>query len=721
MSLNLPPLPRPFDLPRLLRSLNPLRLLRSLFRPNSLAGRLVLMLAATALPALFVAFAWQSARGYAGLQEAVQREMATQAGIVAANASAAMAFGNVQEARAILETLGVSPHVVSAALMQPQGDVFVAFDKRSAAKKGPQRAGGTTDVESALFRLQAPVAWRDQAIGTIVVVGSFEQLHDRAMADLLNTGAVLLAVMIATLVAGRLLAARIIAPIGKLSQAMEALAADRSGRRRVYVEGHDEIARLARHFNAMAGRIEGNEAALKLELAQRERAEGQYAELAYRDAVTGLPNRRCFTERLQELIEGCAAAGAGTSLEAGANDAGFALLFVDLDNFKGVNDTLGHDAGDQLLRSIAVRLGEVVRPTDIVCRLGGDEFAVILTELGGDAPIERLTDKLIQAARTAVTLQGCDVSVSASVGIALYPQAGVDAATLLRNADAAMYQAKASGKDRAVMFTPELLQRATRQFLIRSQLPRAIERNELSLVYQPIVSVSSGRMVKAEALLRWTAASGSFSPVEFIPVAEDSGLIVPIGDWVVNEACRQLAQWRLQGLHTSVAVNVSARQLRASGFAQRVDDALRRHGVSAQALEVELTESQLLGFDDASTSELAALERLGVKLVIDDFGAGFSSLAYLARLSIDGIKIDRALTHDLNLAEGRAVASAILAMAKSLRVEVVAEGVETPEQARILAELGCPLAQGWLYAKPMPVAALAALAAMRCAASTADA
>jgi diguanylate cyclase (GGDEF)-like protein len=471
----------------------------------------------------------------------------------------------------------------------------------------------------------------------------------------------------------------------------------------------------------MAGRIEGNEAALKLELAQRERAEGQYAELAYRDAVTGLPNRRCFTERLQELIEGCAAAGAGTSLEAGANDAGFALLFVDLDNFKGVNDTLGHDAGDQLLRSIAVRLGEVVRPTDIVCRLGGDEFAVILTELGGDAPIERLTDKLIQAARTAVTLQGCDVSVSASVGIALYPQAGVDAATLLRNADAAMYQAKASGKDRAVMFTPELLQRATRQFLIRSQLPRAIERNELSLVYQPIVSVSSGRMVKAEALLRWTAASGSFSPVEFIPVAEDSGLIVPIGDWVVNEACRQLAQWRLQGLHTSVAVNVSARQLRASGFAQRVDDALRRHGVSAQALEVELTESQLLGFDDASTSELAALERLGVKLVIDDFGAGFSSLAYLARLSIDGIKIDRALTHDLNLAEGRAVASAILAMAKSLRVEVVAEGVETPEQARILAELGCPLAQGWLYAKPMPVAALAALAAMRCAASTADA
>jgi diguanylate cyclase len=694
MSMKLRRRPRGMNLPRLLRGV---------VRPQSLAGRLVLMLAATALPALFVAFAWQSARGYTGLQEAVQREMATQAGIVATNASAAMAFGNVQEARAILETLGVSPHVVSAALMQPQGGVFVAFDKRAADAKSRQPPAAATEVDDALFRLQAPVAWRDQAIGTIVVVGSFEQLRRRAMADLLYTGGALLLMMILTLAAGRLLAARIIAPIGKLSQAMEALTADRSGRRRVYVDGRDEVARLARHFNAMASRIEGHEAALKLELAQRERAERQYAELAYRDAVTGLPNRRCFTEKLQELIETCAAAGSGASPEAG-----FALLFVDLDNFKGVNDTLGHDAGDELLRSVAARLGEVVRPTDIVCRLGGDEFAVVLTALGSDAPIERLTDKVVQAARTAVPLQGCDVSVSASVGIALYPQAGTDAATLLRNADAAMYQAKANGKDRAVMFTPELLQRATRQFLMRSQLPKAIERNELSLVYQPIVSVSSGRMVKAEALLRWTAASGSFSPVEFIPVAEDSGLIVPIGDWVVNEACRQLAQWHAEGLDTSVAVNVSARQLRASGFAQRVDDALRRHGVSAQALEVELTESQLLGFDDASTSELAALERLGVKLVIDDFGAGFSSLAYLARLSIDGIKIDRALTQDLNLAEGRAVASAILAMAKSLRVEVVAEGVETPEQARILAELGCPLAQGWLYARPMPVRALAA-------------
>jgi diguanylate cyclase len=364
--------------------------------------------------------------------------MATQAGIVATNASAAMAFGNVQEARAILETLGVSPHVVSAALMQAQGDVFVAFDKRAAQTMGPQPAGGAAEVEGELFRLQAPVAWRDQAIGTIVVVGSFERLRERAMADLLNTGGALLLTMIIT------------------------LAADRSGRRRVYVEGHDEVARLARHFNAMASRIEGNEAALKLELAQRDRAERQYAELAYRDAVTGLPNRRCFTERLQQLIETCASAG--------ADGEGFALLFVDLDNFRGVNDTLGHDAGDQLLRSIAARLGEVGLPTDIVCRLGGDEFAVILTALGSDAPIERRTDQLIQAARTAVPLQGCDVSVSASVGIALYPQAGTDAATLLRNADAAMYQAKANGKDRAVMFTPELLQRAThRRYQDRSR------------------------------------------------------------------------------------------------------------------------------------------------------------------------------------------------------------------------------------------------------------
>lgn len=668
--------------------------MRRVFRPRSLAGRLVLMLAATALPALLVAFVWFSAKSYTSLQDAVQRELTTQAQIVATNSSAAMVFDIAPEGQSILDTLKVSPHVVSASLLRENGSVFAAFDKR-VAESASDAARAPAVVDLSLFRLQAPVAFRDQTIGSIVVFGSFDQMRAQYLADLRNTAAALLLVMVATLVVGRAMAARITAPIGKLSSAMDGIAGDRDYRRRVQAVGTDEVARLARNFNDMVERIQGHEAALKSELMQRERAEREYAELAYRDAVTGLPNRRFFTERLQHLIDA-----------APASNKRFALLFVDLDNFKGVNDTLGHDAGDQLLRGLAIRLIDALRPTDIVCRLGGDEFALILTDLSPDTPIDRVADKVIDAARSPVSVQGSEVTVSASVGIAVYPQAGEDSATLLRNADAAMYQAKANGKDRAVVFTPDLLQQATRQFLMRSQLPRAVERQEFKLVYQPIVLLAAGVATKVEALLRWSPVSGPYSPADFIPVAEESGLIVPIGDWVVDEACRQLADWRSTGLALSVAVNVSARQLRSAGFAARVGAALERHGVPPSALEVELTESQLLGFNDASTDELAALERLGVRLVIDDFGAGFSSLAYLARLSIDGIKIDRALTNDLGLVEGRAVASAILAMARSLKVDVVAEGVETEAQAAVLRTLGCPHVQGWLYSHPVSGAAL---------------
>jgi diguanylate cyclase len=659
------------------------------WRPRRLATRLVLVLAASGVPALVAAFGWLSWRSYSGLQEAVRAEIAVQAAITANNTAASLAFGNPGEAQAVLQSIGLSPHIISATLFDKGGKAFAAYDKG-----GSRSAALAAD---GLFRVEAPVLVGGENIGRITVVGHFGAIWADFKRDLGKMTGVLLAVMAAAMLIGWQLAMRVTRPIGLLAALMDRITQERNYALRAEVHGNDEIARLARHFNAMLSRVEHHDASLSAELVQRERAEREYAELAYRDPVTGLPNRRYFTEELERQL-----------VMARASSSALALLFVDLDNFKGVNDTLGHDAGDQLLREIALGLKDALRDEDIVCRLGGDEFAVMITEVQEHTPMERILDKLGAAARRGVSLQGSEVSVSASIGVAIYPHAGLDSSNLLRNADTAMYHAKASGKDRSVVFSPELLQSATREFLIRTTLPRAIERGELLLHYQPIVNLADARAVKVEALLRWHSASGRYSPAEFIPIAEESGAIVAIGDWVVEESCRQLAQWKTQGLRLTMSVNVSARQLRDLDFSRRVQASLQRHGILASELEIELTESQMLGFDSATTAALAALEALGLRLVIDDFGAGFSSLAYLSRLAIDGIKVDRALIEDLGRSEGRAVASAILAMARSLGLETVAEGVETEEQAQALRSLGFQQAQGYLFSKPCAASELVA-------------
>ena len=416
------------------------------------------------------------------------------------------------------------------------------------------------------------------------------------------------------------------------------------------------------------------------------------ADLARFDALTGLPNRHHFMEELGRALE-----------RAKRTEAGLAVFFIDLDRFKAVNDTLGHAAGDELLCTVARRLSELMRRVDMVARLGGDEFVIVAETSCDGATLSKIASRLIAAAAEPMSLYGHTVQVSASVGVAVFPQDGFDGPGLLRSADAAMYQAKAAGKNTFAFFTHELARRAELHFALEGELRQAVERHQLVLHYQPLVDATSGELVTLEALVRWQHPTrGLLMPAAFIELAEESGLIVGIGRWVLRQACGQLARWRAEGLDPPpCAINVSRRQLAGDTLVDDVRQALADHALPPRLLEVEVTESLLMSDTGRSQSVLAALRAMGVGIAIDDFGTGYSSLAYLKRFPLRTLKIDRSFVQGLpEDADDAAITRAVVAMAHSLGLRVVAEGVETPAQHLSLRRLGCDVLQGYLFGRP---------------------
>jgi diguanylate cyclase (GGDEF)-like protein/PAS domain S-box-containing protein len=435
------------------------------------------------------------------------------------------------------------------------------------------------------------------------------------------------------------------------------------------------------------------------DVTQARQDEQKVLELARFDSLTGLPNRNMFLGELDRAIA-----------RARRHDTPFALCFIDLDRFKTINDTLGHDAGDSLLKTMATRLRGALRENDLVARLGGDEFVVLLEGATGAAELSQIAAKLLAAVGEPLSLRACSFLVTGSIGIAVFPDDGDDAASLLQHADAAMYLAKDKGKNQVQFYTAELADLAAAQFALESALRLALVRDELRLHYQPKIDVASGRMVGVEALARWLhPVRGLVPPAEFIPLAEERGLIVPIGRWVFQAACRQIRDWRAAGLAAlPVAVNLSARQFGSETLIDDLTDAMAQYGVCAQDLEVELTESVLMAEPERANALLQRLHALGLRISIDDFGTGYSSLSYLKRFPARTVKIDRSfisgLPHDV---DDRAITEAVIAMAHSLGLLVVAEGVETAEQLDTLRRLGCDEAQGFLLGRPMPAAELA--------------
>ena len=430
------------------------------------------------------------------------------------------------------------------------------------------------------------------------------------------------------------------------------------------------------------------------DITEKKRVEDQIRHMAHHDALTELPNRVLLQDRIGQAI-----AHAQRSRKVAA------LLFIDLDRFKNVNDSLGHHVGDSLLRAVAGRLVACVRGTDTVARMGGDEFVVVLTDLRRAEDAGHVAKKILAALPQPVDIDGHELRVTPSVGICLYPSDGEDVETLMRNADAAMYHAKETGRNNFQFFTLQMNTAAKQRLLLEKDLRLALEREEFTIYYQPQIDLKTGGIVGFEALIRWRHSQrGIVAPSEFIPVAEETGLITPIGEWVLRRACMQTRHWQSLGYpQLQVSVNCSAQQFRQEGLLDVVAHTLQQTGLPAYSLELEITESVIVDHTEHVIARLKALDKIGVKLSIDDFGTGYSSLGYLKRFPIHELKIDQSFVRDIGTdPDDAAIVSAIVAMAHGLELQVVAEGVETAEQLAFLKKLGCDWAQGYLFSRPLP-------------------
>ena len=568
---------------------------------------------------------------------------------------------------------------------RPQGQLRAADLAVMALGAGDTRY----HLENGVLELAAPVYTEARRlVGIVYSRQSLDQLTASRNAAVRRQTLIGLFALGIFLPLAALIVGRALRPVRTLTEAAR-LASSKTLDMRIEVKTGDELEVLANAFNRMFARLDGN-----LKRIHR---------LAYVDLVTELPNRERFRKETERV--------ARKALEDGSSGA---VLFLDLDRFKRVNDSLGIGEGDRLLEMVGRRLTEVTRGCDLamnhdepsmVARLGGDEFTVLLPHIHDSSDAARVANKLVDAIRLPFEISGHQVFLGVSVGVAVFPQDGADPETLMRHADLAMAHAKRSGGSAAQFFEPTMNQSAFERLVLENELRDAVNHDQLVVFYQPKVLMKDGACAGAEALVRWQhPTAGLLSPGAFIEAAEECGLIGEIGDWVLRHACKEAAAWRERGLEIPVAVNVSAMQFERAGFADSVLAALEEAQLPPHLLELELTESIAMENPERVIEQVQPLRDRGVNFAIDDFGTGHSSLSYLTRMPFDVFKIDQSFVRDMTTDHhARIVVETILAMAKSLKLETVAEGVETAEQLNMLRAQGATLAQGFLFGRPMPV------------------
>ena len=437
------------------------------------------------------------------------------------------------------------------------------------------------------------------------------------------------------------------------------------------------------------------------DITERKQAEERVRHLAHYDALTDLPNRTLFHDRLQQAL-----------IQAQRSHDQVAVMFIDLDRFKIINDTLGHNVGDLLLQAVAQRLTNCVRQGDTVCRQGGDEFVILLPQISHAEDAALVAQKILESVNRPFVLDGHELHIGASIGISFFPADGVDTETLMKNADVAMYRAKELGRNNYQFYLSDMNARSFERLALETSLRRAVEHDELDVYYQPLMDAHSNKLVGMEALVRWHHPDlGLVNPAQFIPLAEETGMIIPIGAWVLRHACMQAREWHKQG-HGAlrVSVNLSARQFRQTDFAGSVRRILDETGFDPHYLELEVTESLLMHNIEENIVVLNELKAMGISIAVDDFGTGYSSLSYLKRLPIDTLKIDRSFVNDVNSNhDDAAIVDAIISLAQSLTLKVIAEGVETSDQQNFLESHQCDEMQGFLFSRPVPAAEFTAL------------
>ena len=656
-------------------------------------------------------------------QQTVSGNLATMADIIAANSSAPLLFSDPVAAQETLGFLESQRHIQAAAIYDIDDQVFSSYVKPGLEIELPAT---NLHEENTLFwgdhvELYTDIIYEGERIGVVYLRSDMERVHARLMWYLGIVGIVLAASLLVTFLLSAQLQRFITDPLLRLSAIARQVSTEKNFSVRVIGEGRDELGNLIRDFNAMLDEIqmrdnELREHRLKLEErvarrtheleianAQLEKSKEQAESVASRmeyhahhDALTGLPNRILLNDRIHSELA-----------HARRQQTNTALLFLDLDRFKIINDSLGHAVGDQLLRVIARRLNNCVRDEDTVARLGGDEFMVLLPRISGSADAGRIARKIIDSLVDPISCNGHELHITTSIGISIFPYDGNDAETLIKHADISMYRAKELGRNKAVYYTAEMNAGSRKQLAMETNLRKAVERNQLRLFYQPKIDITHNAIVGFEALLRWEHPTmGYISPLDFIPVAEDSGLIVPIGEWVLNTAFRQLRSWHDAG-HSglTMAVNLSSAQLSRPGFEDVVENALEASGLMAAMTELEVTENVAMENIESAVAVLEKLKCMGVSIAMDDFGTGYSSLSYLRRLPIDSVKIDKSFVREIpDSSEDVTIAQAIIAMAQSLKLSLVVEGVENVRQLNFFRQQGVNIVQGYLFSKPVEAA-----------------
>ena len=570
-----------------------------------------------------------------------------------------------------------------------------------AAPSSTARAIGDAAAEGAA----RPTGIESGAIGYVRLGMSYARQRDAMLAQALGTLTVVLLLTVVAVIASLLLTRRLVAPMRRLMRAARAVGA---GRLDVYVppSSSDELGILTHTFNHMTqrlaesqGEVANYQRTLEDKVAQRtkelEVATAHAYKLAQHDILTGLPNRSLLNQRLKQIFA-----------QAQRSGLQVACLFLDFDHFKRINDTLGHDAGDQLLQAIAQRLTGAVRESDTVARLGGDEFVVILPGLDpAHATFEVMTvlQRVRESFQAPFRLADQTPTLTCSIGVSVYPLDAVDPVTLIKQADTAMYAAKEAGRNSYRFYTADMNARVQQRLQLETDMRRGLMDDEFFLVYQPQIDLRSGRACGVEALVRWRDPQrGIVSPSEFIPIAEESGMIQALGARVLRDACRQVAQWHRQGMMLRLSVNLSVQQLQHESWLAIVAEALESTALPAHYLDLEITESVIITHPERAVATLVKLKQMGVSITVDDFGTGYSSLSYLARLPIQGVKIDQRFVRGLEQNRNdEAITQAIIALSHSLGLRVIAEGVETAAQLDYLKRHGCEEAQGFLIARPL--------------------